>query len=219
VIPLEECPAGGAGRSLSGKERRFGTIEPEEAESHVGGCLRAAEEVVELRSASPVGHDHLAVENGLIHPDLGRHLVAERVQAAEDVAIARDETAVAPLEIAQAPEAVVFELEHPAGVIERRFSPGRDDRLHPRKRHPGDMAWVRKRRVPLQSIYWTYWTLERTEGSIKTLADYGDLAEVCSTVHSCSIIASTSAAHSHSGAAWISMSCENGVACPISGTA
>ena len=62
------------------------------------------------RTASHVGHSHLAVENGVLLLAIARH------------------------EPRQAPETVVFEIEQPIRIVERLFSPGRDDRLHPRQR-------------------------------------------------------------------------------------
>ena len=70
----------------------------------------------------------------------GSDLLAERLETAQDVAVARDEVAAALLDVAKAPEPVIFELEDPFGVIERLLSPGWDDRLCVRKGHLADMA-------------------------------------------------------------------------------
>jgi hypothetical protein len=44
------------------------------------------------------------------------------------------------LKIADTPDAVVFELEEPVGIVERLLSPRRDDWLYAGKYHPADMA-------------------------------------------------------------------------------
>jgi hypothetical protein len=56
-------------------------------------------------------------------------LVAERLETAQDVAVARDEAATALLDVAQRSKAIVFEVEESFRVVERLLSPGRDDRL------------------------------------------------------------------------------------------
>ena len=67
----------------------------------------------------------------------GRHLIAERVTAAQDIAISRDEAAVILLDIAEAPpEPIVFEVEQPVGGVEWLFPPGWPDRLDARMCHP-----------------------------------------------------------------------------------
>jgi hypothetical protein len=48
-------------------------------------------------------------------------LVAERVETAQEVAVARDEAAAALLDVAQRSKPIVFELKEPVGVIERLF--------------------------------------------------------------------------------------------------
>src|SRR5215472_4965819 len=113
-------------RSLSGKDRRSAPLS-QNVESHVTGAPRHTEQLVELRSASPVSHDHLAVDYGFVDVEHGRHLVAERLERAQDIAVARDEAAAVLLKIAEAPKPIVFELKEPFGVIERLISPGRDD--------------------------------------------------------------------------------------------
>ena len=70
----------------------------------------------------------------------GSDLLAERLETAQDVAVARDDAATALLKIALAPKAIVFELEEPFGVIVRLLSPGWDDRLYAGKGHLADMA-------------------------------------------------------------------------------
>jgi hypothetical protein len=48
-----------------------------------------------------------------------RHLVAERLETAQDVAVAQDEAATALLDVAQRTKPIVFEIEEPVGVVER----------------------------------------------------------------------------------------------------
>jgi hypothetical protein len=84
-----------------------------------------------LWSAGLVDRDHL---------ERGRHLVAERLEAAQDVAVARDEAATALLDVAQRSKPIVFELKEPFGVVERHLPPDRDDRLYAGKCHLADMA-------------------------------------------------------------------------------
>jgi hypothetical protein len=43
------------------------------------------------------------------------------------------------LDVAERPEAVIFEFEQPVGVVERLLSPGRRDWLHAWERHLSDM--------------------------------------------------------------------------------
>ena len=68
------------------------------------------------------------------------NLVAEHLETAKDVTVARNDTAAALLDIAQAPEPIVFEVEEPVGVVERLLSPRRDDRLYAGKCHSADMT-------------------------------------------------------------------------------
>ena len=83
------------------------------------------------RSAGYVAFDILWLHDyGFVDVEHGRHLVAQRLEAAQDIAVARDEAAAALLNIAQTPEAIVFELKEPFRVVERLHSPGRDDRLY-----------------------------------------------------------------------------------------
>ena len=126
-------------RSPSGKGRRSVPL-TENVEGHIDGCPSAPHEVVELWSTSLVDRDHLAVDYGLVDIEDGSDLLAERLETAQDVAVARDDAATALLKIAQAPKAIVFELEEPFGVIERLLSPGWDDRLYVGKGHLADMA-------------------------------------------------------------------------------
>jgi hypothetical protein len=44
------------------------------------------QELVELRAPGPVGGNHLAVENGLVDGEPGRHLLTQGGEAIEDVA-------------------------------------------------------------------------------------------------------------------------------------
>ena len=99
-----------------------------------------SEQLVELWSTGLVGRDHLAVDYRFVDVERGRHLVAECLETAQDIAVARDEAAAALLKIAEATEAIIFELKEPFGVVERLFSPGRDDRLYAGQCHPADMA-------------------------------------------------------------------------------
>jgi hypothetical protein len=49
-------------------------------------------------------------------------LVTERLEAAEDVAVARDKAAAPLLDVAKAPEAVVFEVKEPVAIVEGLLS-------------------------------------------------------------------------------------------------
>jgi len=69
-----------------------------------------------------VGGDHLAVDYRFVDIEHGRHLVAERLEAAQNVAVARDEAATALLDVAQRSKPIVFEVEEPFRVIERLLS-------------------------------------------------------------------------------------------------
>ena len=93
-----------------------------------------------MRPAGLVGRDHFAVENGIIDVEHTGHLLGELIEPGHDIAVARDQTIAALLEIAEGAEAVVLELEQPVGVVERLFSPGRRDRLHARKGHDPHMG-------------------------------------------------------------------------------
>ena len=64
----------------------------------------------------------------------------QRLEAAQDIAVARDEAAAAPLDVAQRSKPIVFELKEPFGVVERLLPPGRDDRLDAGKCHLADTA-------------------------------------------------------------------------------
>jgi hypothetical protein len=68
-------------------------------ESHVTVAPRHAEQLVELRSTALVGRDHLAVENGFVYIEQSSNLVAERLETAQAVVVARDEAATARLEV------------------------------------------------------------------------------------------------------------------------
>ena len=127
---------------------QVGTVEPEKVEGHVTGRLLAPEKVNENRAAGLVDRDHLAVDYGLVEVEHGRQLLAERLEAAQDVAVARDETATTRLEVAEATETIIFELKEPFGVVERLLSPRRDDRLYAGKCHPADMA----RPAPMSTV-------------------------------------------------------------------
>ena len=128
------CPPALAERQRS----QIGAVEPDQIEGHIGGC--PPHEVVELWSTSLVDRDHLAVDYGLVDVEDGSDLLAERLETAQDVAVARDDAATALIKIAQAPKAIAFELKEPFGVIERLLSPGWDDRLYAGKGHLADMA-------------------------------------------------------------------------------
>ena len=67
-------------------------------------------------------------------------MIAERLEAAQDIAVARDEAATALLDVAQRTKPVVFEVKEPFRVIERLLSPRRDDRLYAGEGHPADLA-------------------------------------------------------------------------------
>jgi len=56
-------------------------------------------------------------------------LIAERLEAAQDIAVARDEAATALLDVAQRTKPVVFELKEPFRVVERLLSLSWDDRF------------------------------------------------------------------------------------------
>jgi hypothetical protein len=57
----------------------------------------------------------------------------ETGKAAHRIAVARDQAAVALLEIAERAEAVVFEIEEPLGIVEWLRPPDRRDGLDARK--------------------------------------------------------------------------------------
>src|SRR5215510_11966697 len=100
---------------------------------------------VSSRSASLIpmirafGGNDLAVENGVIDVERGRHLAGESFEPGHDVVVPRDQTVAALLEIADGPETVVFEFEEPVRVVERLLVPSRRDRLHARKGHHRDI--------------------------------------------------------------------------------
>ena len=89
-----------------------------------GPPMRAPEKIVKLWSAGSVGDDHLAVENGVLDVQERRHLLAECLEAAQLLAVARDQPAAVPLEITKPPEAVVLELKEPPGIVERLLPRG-----------------------------------------------------------------------------------------------
>src|SRR6516164_10270680 len=78
-----------------------GAVSPEDVEGHVTGAPRHAEQLVEPRSAGLVSHDHLAVDYRVVDVEHSCHLRAERLETAQDVAVARDEAATALLDVAQ----------------------------------------------------------------------------------------------------------------------
>jgi len=88
-------------------------------------------------TSNTMGFDHLAVDYRVVDVEHSCHLRAERLETAQDVAVARDEAATALLDVAQRTKPIVFEVEEPVGVIERLLSPSRDDRLYARKNHRG----------------------------------------------------------------------------------
>jgi len=100
------------------------TAEPQNVEGHIAGRLFAPEKINEDRTAGLIDRYHLAVDDGLVDVERGRRLVGERLETAQDVALARDEAATALLEIEEAPKAVVLELKKTVGVVERLLSPG-----------------------------------------------------------------------------------------------
>ena len=58
-----------------------------QVEGHVGRPPRAAEEVLELRTAGLVGRDQLAVENGIVHIELAGDLPHRAPQSAQDIRV------------------------------------------------------------------------------------------------------------------------------------
>jgi hypothetical protein len=115
--------------ALAERQRsQVGTVRARGYQKHVTGAPCAAEKLVELWSAGLVGGDYLAVDNGVVNVEGGRHIVAERLEAAQDIAVARDEAATALLDVTQRSKPIVFEIEEPFRVIERLLSPSRDDR-------------------------------------------------------------------------------------------
>ena len=115
-------------------------VEPDDIEGDVGGPPAAAQEVVEHRPAGLVGRDHLTVDYRFVDIEQPANLVAERLETAQDVAVARDEAATALLDVAQRSKAIVFEVEESFRVVERLLSPRRDDRLYAGKCHPVNMG-------------------------------------------------------------------------------
>ena len=96
---------------------------------------RASHEVVEAWTPGLVGRYHLSVHDGVVDVELGRQLSAEFAKPAQGIVIARDEAAVALLEIAQGTKAVVSDLEELDGIVERLLSRTRDNRLYTRQCH------------------------------------------------------------------------------------
>jgi len=90
-------------------------------EGHIAGRLFAPEKINEDRAAGLVDHDHLAVDYRLVDIEQPANLVGERLEPAQDVAVARNEAATASLDIAEAPEAIVFELKEPFGSSNGSF--------------------------------------------------------------------------------------------------
>ena len=90
-----------------------------------------------MRPAGLVDRDHLAVDYRILDIEHGCDLFGERIEATHDVAVARDEIGAAPLDMAEDPEAVVFHIEGPSGIVEGAFAPRRRDRLHARKHRVG----------------------------------------------------------------------------------
>jgi len=73
-----------------GQRAQVRTIEPEQVEGHIGGRPSVPEKIVELGSAGRIGRDHLAVENRLVEAELSCKLIAELVEAAQEIAVARN---------------------------------------------------------------------------------------------------------------------------------
>jgi hypothetical protein len=121
-------------RSWSGTDRRSAPFN-QTISNATGRRPRAAEEIVKLRSAGFVGSDHLAVNYRIVDVELGRQRAGERIEAGQEIPIARDQAVVARLDVIERAEAVVFDIEEPIGVIERLFTPSRRDRLHVWKGH------------------------------------------------------------------------------------
>ena len=126
-------------RSVSGKARRSVPLSQRMSKAATDAPGHS-EQLVELWSTGLVGRDHLAVDYRFVNVEHGRHLVAERLEAAKDIAVARDEAAAAFRDITEAPEPIVLEVEEPIRVIERLLSPDRNDRLDAGKYHLADMA-------------------------------------------------------------------------------
>ena len=110
--PFETIPWRLFRRSVSGKARRSVPLSHRIVEGHVAGGPCAAEKLVELRSARPVSRDHLTVEYGFRSKiEQPANLVAERLETAQEVAVARDEAATALLDVAQPSYAELLQRE------------------------------------------------------------------------------------------------------------
>ena len=127
--PFETMPWRLFRRSVSGKARRSVPLSQRMSKAATDAPGHS-EQLVELWSTGLVGRDHLAIDYRFVDIEQPASLVGERVETAQDVAVARDKVAAALLDIAQTPEAIVFELKEPFRVVERLLSPSRDDWLY-----------------------------------------------------------------------------------------
>ena len=75
--------------ALAERQRsQVGTIDPEQVEGHIGRRLRAPpQEIIELRPSGLVDGDHLAVDYRLVDFEHACHLLTERLEAAQHVAV------------------------------------------------------------------------------------------------------------------------------------
>ena len=92
------------------------TIKPQQIERHIGGCPRASQQIIKSWSAGLIGCDDLTVDYRIVDGERRCYLAGESVEAVEDVAVARDQAAAAVLEIAEASEPVIFEVEQPVRI-------------------------------------------------------------------------------------------------------
>jgi len=74
-------------RHVRGCDRRAGKTAAQLGVTLPSARPRASHEVVEKWPAGLVGRDHLSVHNGIVDVELGRNLLAERVEAAQGVAV------------------------------------------------------------------------------------------------------------------------------------
>ncbi len=79
------------------------------------------EQVVELRSATLVETDNLAIEHSRASTRRS-HCLAKRIERVERVTVAGDELGSPVLNDGERTEPVVLQLEDPLGVIERQRS-------------------------------------------------------------------------------------------------
>jgi hypothetical protein len=114
-----------------------------------------------VEPAGLVRRDELSIDYGLVDVEPPTNLVGECIETSHRVAVSRDEAAAALLKVAQGAKAIVLEVKEPPGVVERPLSPGRDDRLHPRKCH-AVLIWAR----PADFIR----TIRRTRATVTPVA-------------------------------------------------